>query len=65
MSNTVIHVDVKRAYGVVRFFPRCENAKAFAKLAGTKTLTRDTLEYLKELGYTIQQHHPEQEEIEL
>lgn len=49
-----ITVKLKSVYGKEKIYPVCEGAKVFAKIAGTTTLTRDTIEYIKELGYSIE-----------
>lgn len=48
-----IAVKIKNVYGNPTVYPVCDNAKLFAKIANTKTLTRDTLEQIKKLGYEI------------
>jgi hypothetical protein len=48
-----IEVIIEPKYGKWVYYPSCENAKAFAAIAGTKTLTEDTLAQIKKLGYEI------------
>lgn len=48
-----ITIKVTKNYGVEAIYPIDENAKVFARIAGTKTLTRSTLSMIKELGYEI------------
>lgn len=48
-----IEVIIEPQYGKWVYYPMCENAKAFAAIAGTKTLTEDTLVQIKKLGYEI------------
>jgi hypothetical protein len=48
-----ITVTLKDQYGVVVAHPICDNAKLFAKLAGTKTLTNHALATIAALGYTV------------
>lgn len=50
-----LKVIVKNVYGVDQIYPNCENSAIFAKIAGTKTLTMQTLKLAKQLGYTIEQ----------
>lgn len=53
-----IRVRQKDVYGVTKYYPDCLDAKVFAKIAGTTTLTEQTLKRIMELGYkvkTIQQ----------
>jgi hypothetical protein len=48
-----IQVQVKNVYGNEMIYPICEQAKLFAKLANTKTLTRQSIELIKALGYAV------------
>lgn len=48
-----IEVIIEPQYGKWVYYPLCENAKAFAAIAGTKTLTEPTLVQIKKLGYEI------------
>jgi hypothetical protein len=49
-----ITVKLKAVYGKETIYPVCEGAKIFAKIAGTTTLTKSTIEHIKELGYSIE-----------
>ena len=46
-------VQVKNVYGNEVFYPACPTAQLFADVAGTKTLTENTLRILKRAGYEI------------
>lgn len=46
-------VDIRNVYGNEAIYPVCDNAKLFAELAGTKTLTRQAVETIKKLGYDV------------
>lgn len=48
-----ISVRVTNVYGQRMIYPVCEMAKTFAAIAGTKTLKPDTIEKIKQLGYSI------------
>lgn len=48
-----IEVVVRSVYGNDRIYPVSESAKIFARIAGTKTIKRETLELVKELGYEV------------
>jgi hypothetical protein len=48
-----IKVQIRTIYGVETVYPLCNQAKAFARIARTKTLTIDTLREIKALGYDI------------
>lgn len=50
-----IIVRVDKVYGNVVLYPVCERAKIFAKLAGTKTLTSETVGHITALGYKVMQ----------
>jgi hypothetical protein len=54
-----ITIEVKFNYGVCAFYPACDTSRAFAKIAGTKTLTKDALNVIKTMGYTITQTQKE------
>lgn len=49
-----ITVEIKDHYGKRRAYPVCEDAEAFARIAGATTLTRDVLEHIRGLGYDVQ-----------
>lgn len=51
MKITVKHRSV---YGIDTFYPACPAAELFARIAGTKTLTRNTLRDVQALGYDIE-----------
>ena len=57
--NTIT-VTVRRVYGNPVIYPACPTAKNFARIAGTKTLTLDTLRHIKALGYTINERQESQ-----
>jgi len=48
-----IQVTIKSIYGSDKIYPHCKKSHAFAKIAGTTTLTTRTLNQIKELGYKI------------
>ena len=48
-----IEVVIEPQYGRWVYYPMCNDAKAFAAIAGTKTLTEPTLVQIKKLGYEI------------
>ena len=45
-----ITIRCDKNYGVETFYPACERAQLFARIAGTKTLTRNTLRDIAALG---------------
>lgn len=48
-----VTIEIKQVYGNETIYPVCDNAKLFATIAGTKTLTRASLQCIKALGYEI------------
>lgn len=52
MKNHII-TTTKNVYGNDLTYPVCETAKTFTKMLGRKTLTRDDLIYIRELGYLL------------
>jgi hypothetical protein len=48
-----IYVIVKQAYGKDVTYPSCSKSQTFADIAGTKTLTPDTLNLIAKLGVTV------------
>ena len=48
-----ITVKITQNYGVEAIYPVCAAALTFARIAGTKTLTRETIAKIKNLGYTV------------
>lgn len=49
-----ITVEIKDVYGSRVVYPACESAKAFARIAGTKTLTPAALREIEALGFGIE-----------
>lgn len=50
-----IWVETRNVYGVEKVYPHCSMAKAFAGIAGTVTLTDDTLRRIHGMGFTIRE----------
>lgn len=48
-----ITVSILNVYGQDKIYPVCDAAKTFANIAGTKTLTRETIALVQKLGYEI------------
>ena len=53
MEKLTITIQIDKAYGGFLFYPICDKAKTFAKLAKTKTLSYDAIKHIKELGYEV------------
>lgn len=49
-----ITIEVKDVYGKPTVYPVCDTAKAFATIAGTKTLSHSVLQTIERMGYTIE-----------
>jgi hypothetical protein len=48
-----VTIEVRTIYGNMIIYPVCEAAKTFAKIAGTKSLTEQTVKLIRELGYEV------------
>jgi hypothetical protein len=63
MTETInamkIIVEVTTSYGQERIYPKCEKGHLLAQLAGHKSLTRQDLAIIKELGYKVVVETPE------
>jgi hypothetical protein len=53
-----IKVQIRTVYGRDTVYPACADARRFADIAGSKTLTDQTLRLVRDLGYEIQIVHP-------
>ncbi len=51
-------VEVKNVYGVERIYAVCNNAKLITKLKQSKTLNKEDISILRELGYKIETKQP-------
>ena len=48
-----IIIRIREVYGRRIAYPVCDKAKEFARIAGTKTLSRDNLYSIEELGFVV------------
>lgn len=48
-----IVIRIREVYGNRLAYPVCDKAKEFARIARTKTLSRDNLYSIEELGFTV------------
>ena len=55
----VVQLKVKQNYGNQALYPHNEQAHRFAAIAGTKTLTLDTIRHIMRLGFTVEYIHDE------
>ena len=53
-----ITIERRDQYGAPVYHPIDDAAKAFARIAKTKTLTPDALAMIRALGYQIEVKHP-------
>lgn len=53
-----IEIEVKSHYGNTLYYPVCDKSILLARLAGTKTLTLESILTIKELGYNIKVKQP-------
>ena len=51
-------VEIKNVYGVERIYAVCNNSKLITKLKQSKTLNKEDISILRELGYTIETKQP-------
>ena len=51
-------VEIKNIYGVERIYAVCNNAKLITKLKKSKTLSKEDISILRELGYKIETKQP-------
>lgn len=52
--NKIVLIEIRSNYGKEAIYPANKEAELFADIAGTKTITRDALKSIKELGYLIE-----------
>lgn len=48
-----IVIRIREVYGNCLAYPVCDNAKEFARIAGTKTLSQDNLYSIERLGFVV------------
>jgi hypothetical protein len=58
-NDKVVMVMVKDIYGRRTVYPVCPQAKIFAQIAGTTTLTPQVVGLIKDLGYRVNIDQPE------
>lgn len=49
-----ITVTIRENYGNEAIYPACERGHIFAQIAGTKTLTRETIDKIQKLGILVE-----------
>lgn len=53
--DRIVEVAIKSVYGNELIYPVGSTAKLFADMTGKKTLSRQNLEAIRLLGFTVQQ----------
>ena len=59
MESNLVIIAIRSIYGNVKAWPINHNAKLFAEIAGTKTLTIATLARISALGFQIELVNPD------
>ena len=60
----ILEVTIKKVWGNRVIYPANDAARHFARVAGTKTLTLDTLKTARAMGYEIHEvYNPQLEDI--
>lgn len=49
----VITIEMKDRFGKMKYYPHCDDAKLFASIAGTSTMTEQCLRRIMKLGYKV------------
>lgn len=57
--NDTVELLVREQYGQQTFHPHNDTAHLLAAIAGTKTITKQTIGYILKLGYEVVYKHPE------
>jgi hypothetical protein len=63
MVTGAITIKVEMVYGNRLYYPRCDEAKTFAEIAGAKTLTPRIIKLIRSLGIIVNVHPAEMEEL--
>lgn len=53
MTN-LVEIEIRKVYGVDKFYPANDKAKLFADLVGHKTLSREDIVLISKLGFDVQ-----------
>lgn len=60
----ILEVTIKKVWGNRVIYPMNDAARHFAKVAGTKTLTPETLKTARAMGFEIHEvYHPQLDEV--
>ena len=59
-----ILITVKEKYGNELLYPLCDTAKLICELLGTKTISKDKIKTLEDLGYKVTMSYEQSLEFE-
>jgi hypothetical protein len=51
IAMPTLKIQIKAVYGTLKAYPMCDQSKLFAKIAGTSTLTMETIKHIQALGF--------------
>jgi hypothetical protein len=57
--DMTIRIEMRSVYGEWKAYPACPDARIFADMLGTRTLTDHALSQIMRLGYRIETVQPE------
>lgn len=57
--NNILSVRITKNYGREAIYPANEIGETFTRLTGNKTLSRDDIANIKNLGFTVNIEQPE------
>ena len=52
--KTTAYITIKNIYGVEKYYPSCKITETFARIAGTKTLSKEVLKEITSLNYKVE-----------
>lgn len=64
MKYREIFITLRRVYGMPVIYPACPDSRIFARIAGTKTITPQNLQLIKNLGFDISEKIDESTTLE-
>lgn len=53
MGSLFVRVMIKSVYGSTYYYPNCWASEIFAKISRKKTISREDLDLIKDLGYEV------------
>lgn len=64
MNELTLEVEIKTVYGKPMYYPINDKAQMLSHIAGTETLTAQTLKLAKDMGMCIKFTHTVPEEVQ-